>query len=369
MILLKQFAFILTSLPISLIGWNISPESILEKSKNISPKWIEKALEEDFAAFQQGFSSEDIDHCLEKISNMKDVQLNGFVRIHFRGGSIDSKPLSPLNEKEQIQLEGFLSVLDTLYQVFPLPELDFVVSLSHYADRPLLKKEISIPILAASKEKHHSKIVLIPPLWNPQREELLLSLSNSSWEEKTELAVWRGSPSDGPYGHYDWDFRNRSRLALLSKQNPDFLDARFIFEGISNPPGKGSITSNRLNSSFMIPQEQAKHKYLISIDGASAPSSLEWQLFTKSLVFKTHSNQIQWFYRGMNQELFYISFHQNCRDLIDKIYWAMIHDEEAKIIAAKSYDFAIKTLLDEELFLYLYRVLEIYAKLQGGENC
>ncbi len=292
---------------------------------------------------------------------MKDVSLNGFVRIQLQDGKVDHYPLGSLSTNEKNALEGFLIALCKLHEVLPLPNLNFILSLTPHSNRPVLRKALTVPLMAFSKEEHHPKIVLIPKLTDPDREEKLLSIAKLSWEDKNPLAIWRGSPSDGTYGHYDWDFRFRTRLALLSKRYPDLLDASFVFGPSSDNQARGRIKSYKLDGEYLTPHVQAENKYLISLDGRGASSSLEWQLFSKSLIFKAKSNQVQWFSRGLNADEHFIAFHPDSSDLMEKIDWAINQEETALKTSKNGYDFALETLLDEELFLYLYRVFDQYT--------
>jgi len=363
------FSFIL--FPSLAFSWNISLKSFSQKIEKQTPSWIEEGIDRDMSYFQNGFSSSEITLCLEKLNTMPGIELAGLVRIHFINGQLNFEPLKSLSSEQSQSLEGFLSALYLLNSIWPLPPLDFILTLNPSFDRPFLLNETFVPIFAVSKEKHNHKVLLVPRLWNPEREMLLTSLSYSScydWNSKIEKALWRGSATDGRYGFYNWDCLPRARLAFHSCHHGDSLDARLISTKILDYSLTQEIEKFNLFAPFLFPQEQSAYKYLISIDGKASPSSFEWQLFSHSLVFKNDSNRIEWFYEALKPQEHFISFNMIPNDLIDKISWARTHDSEAKSMAEKAYHFAESHLLDEEAFVYLYKLLIAYAELLNIKN-
>ncbi len=350
--------------PALIFSWNISAESFSEKMLREPPLWMRQHIERDLSLFKKGFSANDVASCLQTLKVMQGIEVAGLVRIRFANEVTRCEPLFPLNSEQSIALEGFLSALQILESFSLLPELDLIVSLCPSFDRPLLLTKTTVPVFAVSKERHNRKVVLIPRLWNPDREILFHSLCND-WERKIGKAIWRGFATDGAYRFYDWDFKPRAHLALRSRHHPELIDAALISSPALDNYIAQWLGSLSLLSSFIPPEELCHYKYLLSLDGKAAPSSFEWQLFSQSLIFKAESNQIEWFYEQLRPGVHYLPFHPDGNELVEKILWAKSHDEEARSIAENGYHFAAEHLLDEEIFIYLYHVLQTYAKLQN----
>jgi len=319
-------------------------------------------IERDLLPFQRGFSQADIFACLEKLKRVQGIELAGLISIHFTKGKGSAAPLFALNPEQLERCNGFLSALSQLDSIVPLPDLHCILCVSSAFDRPLLLRETSVPILSVSKERYNRKVVLIPRLWKEEREILFPHIS-FNWNEKIEKALWRGSPTDGPYGFFDWDCRPRARLALSARHHNALIDAAFIASTALNAYMTQWLKNLHLFSSFIPPEQQATYKYLISLDGKSSSSSFEWQLFSQSLIFKATSSRIEWFYHALLPGVHFIAFTPNGQDVIEKILWAKTHDREAREIAEAGYFFAMHNLLDEDAFVYLHLLLHQYAKL------
>jgi hypothetical protein len=346
----------------SVFSWNISSESLKKKLQNDPTPWMLQGIERDLLSFNQGFSQSDILACLEKLKRVQGIELAGLISIHFTNGKGSAVPLVALNPEQLAHCNGFLSALSQLHCIAPLPDLHLILCVSSSFDRPLLLRETSVPILAVSKERYNRKVVLVPRLWSPEREILFPPIA-FNWNEKIEKAFWRGSPTDGPYGFFDWDCRPRARLVLSARYHNALIDASFIAPTALNAYMTQWLKNLHLFSSFITPEQQAAYKYLISLDGKSSPSSFEWQLFSQSLIFKASSSRIEWFYHALLPGVHFIAFAPNGQDLIEKILWAKTHDREAREIAETSHFFAMHNLLDEDALVYLYHLLHRYAKL------
>ena len=355
------FSF-LSLFPFLAFSWDISQISLQEKLKNEPPLWMQKRIESDLTYFNQGLSSDEIDLCLKTLASMQESKNAGLVRIHFSEGIGSITPIYPINTEQTKRAEEFLSGLNLLHSLSPIPDLDLILSVSPSFDRPILLLKTSVPIFALSKERHNKKVALIPDLSNKEREAAFKTLPYD-WDKKIEKAFWRGFASDGHYGHFDWDTNPRATLCLLSRHHEELLDAGLVPSARLDNSIKYWMDRLSLLSPFTPVEEQSSYKYLLSLDGCASPSSLGWQFFTHSLVFKAESNKIQWFHDELQPGVHYIPFHPRSIDLIEKILWAQSHDENAYYIAEKGYEFAEEHLLDEELFLYLFHLIQSYSRL------
>lgn len=343
------------------VAWHVSRASMETKMQSPPPVWMVQGIQRDLAAFQGGISRARISDCIEQLKQMQGIEVAGLVLFGISQGQFSCEPLFPLSAEQRAHCDGFVSALNQLGVLFPLPSLDFLVSFNRSFDRPLLLTKTSVPVLAISKEKHNSKVVLIPRLWDPDREMHLNVFC--TWQQKVEKALWRGSATDGFYGFYGWDCRPRARLALHSRHRRDLVDMAFIPSSDLDYYMTAWMQRLDLVSSFAPSKEQAAYKYLISIDGKSAPSSFEWQLFSGSVVLKGHSDRIEWFYHALSPGLHFVPFNPSGDELIDQVLWLKSQDKKAQQIAENGYVFAMHHLLDEEALTYLYHVLQSYSLL------
>jgi hypothetical protein len=358
MISLAKLIFVFL-FPSILLGWNVSPESLEKKLNNPLTEWAKNRIATDLTAYKKGVIRSQIPVCLQKLKKLQPNLL--LVEIIERKGRFIYTPLSPLTKDQESSVEHFISALSLLHTIKPLPLLHFVLSLEPF-DRPILLKEITIPIFAVNKEKGNSKTVLIPRLFNCERENDFLK-NTLSWSEKISKGFWRGAPSDGAYTFFEWDMTPRAHLAIRFKNDENLIDAKLVLSDNIDPGIKNWMSKLNLVSTNVSPKNQSQYKYLISLDGRSSPSSFEWQLFTKSLIFKGESNKIEWFYDGLKPNTHYISFHSDGGDLAEKLRVAQQQDKASLLMGEKSYAFALQHLLDEECFVYLYKLLETYSTL------
>ncbi len=279
---------------------------------------------------------------------MQGIEASGLVRIRYSQGTTLCEPLFPLTSDQSITLQGFLS---SLLLLDSLPDLDLILSLGPSFDRPLLLMKTTVPIFAFSKEKHNHKVILIPRIQSAREFP-------SDWDHKKEIAMWRGYATDGDYRYYDWDFKPRARLALQSRFHRDLLDAAIVSSPSLDPYISRWLDNLTILSPFIPPEQMAQCKYLIALDGKAAPTSLEWQLFSHSLIFKADSNQIEWFHDLLIPGTHYIPFDPlRIDELLEKIAWAKSHDAEAKQIAENGYLFAEEHLSTESRLRYLLQLL------------
>jgi hypothetical protein len=82
------------------------------------------------------------------------------------------------------------------------------------------------------------------------------------------------------------------------------------------------------------------------------------------VTLKQESLWYQWYYRLLRPYEHYIPYEAEGADLIDKIQWAIDHDDEARQIARNANAFAKQHLKRSDVMLYFYLVLSEYSKLQ-----
>jgi|GEM_PF-1184426 len=351
-------------------GWNIAPQAFREKCASEAPAWMTQQIEKDLAPFTRyGVNAQKIENTLEAIFKVKGGEVSEIVRICLQNGKVAwwKTPFS-LSSRAQQRLSTFLSALELLTEITPLPDLDFLLSLANHYDRPLFSLYTKVPVFTICKESSFSQAILFPSgLWEPDREilfaKILQQAQTISWEERTPRGFWRGSLSE-LYTNFYWDFNGRPRLVFFSRTYPDLIDAAFIENAhmqTMDRHWKNWIENNRLIKPFVLPEDQLAFRYLIAIDGDASPASLSWQLFSGSVLLKSESTHSEWYYGGLEPFVHYLPFNPNRSDLKERIAWLQEHDDLAHQMADRAKAFAEERLSDENVFLYTYKLLKAYS--------
>ncbi len=316
------------------------------------PAWTYQRISTDFSCFQKGFSSQEITDCISTIQTLQGIENAALVRIFLTQDDLFYDSLFPLSTEENRSLDTLCIELKNLQKEYTLSPIDFLIALSPF-NRPLLLNQTTIPIFATAKEASNRKVILIPRFEKEPSHSI-------PWEQKIEKGFWQGSPTDGHYGFFDWGFSPRARLCLLSKNHKNLIDASFI-KFLS---GHLYVLESHDLVSEMTPIEvQNTYKYLFALDDASSCPDLEWQLFTSSLILKTTSHHIEWYFDGLIPGTHYLPIHLDMHDLTETLAWCHTHDKESKQIAKNGYLFANQYLTHTKKQNYLYRVLTEYTKL------
>jgi hypothetical protein len=82
---------------------------------------------------------------------------------------------------------------------------------------------------------------------------------------------------------------------------------------------------------------------------------------------KQESDEIQYFYSALKPYVHYLPIKHDMSDLLEKIQWAKTHDAECRQIAKTGRQFALDHFMPNQIYAYLYWVLDNYATLQAFE--
>jgi hypothetical protein len=166
----------------------------------------------------------------------------------------------------------------------------------------------------------------------------------TSWSDKTILkAVFRGGPSG-----CGTTIETNQRLRLTTLSSTD-LDVGIVGE-------KGTIDSNSirfdpveglsmLNTGIRSVSRldyvaQSKYKYIIHIDGNVHAYRFLTLLATGSVVLRVKSDYTSWLDSVVEPGKHYIEIKSDLSDLLEKIEWCKVHDEECSQIAETARKFA-----------------------------
>jgi hypothetical protein len=292
------------------------------------------------------------------------------VYIKIRDGQILHKTKCKLNNRLNILLKH----LNQINNIFKLPNTDLVIHLGDgFPTKNIDLDSLDGPIFVPSKSIFFNKnLILFPDVQCLEGEHIInqIELFNSSinWCSKINKAIWRGNFS----GRYKDPFLNPRYIALnLSKSIPDDLDAKLIISPKyrqKHHPLYNFIKQLILDGAsapVLDLNSQLLYKYQLLIDGntSSWMGSL-WRLFSKSCTFKVDSEYIQWYSNGLIPNKHYIPVKKDLSDFHEKMNYFIQNDSLAEKIANNAHEFATNNLRIEDIYYYIYCLLQEYSKLQ-----
>ncbi len=341
----------------------------LRKKAPEASGWMVQQIERDLSRFKdQPISRGKI------IRTAADPANDGHLLIHYsiRKNKVTAShripPDHPLTKDHLIpRMKAILSSLQNTVRKYPLPDLDFVVTIHDalhasfdfplfvMATVPGLENQILIPDFEALRGTYQ---VIKPADITDER-------SIPAWQDRKGLLVWRGGPGQHPPEGFpvstdpnEAHCLSRIKLCHLSTLHPDVIDSRFSYLGAN-----WEMLAPYLGS-FLTYPEQLSYKYHMLIDGYSCSYySSGWKFFSGSLVFKEDSKHIQWYYSQLKPNVHYIPVKEGLADLLEKIQWAKEHDEEAAQIARQGREFALSHITQDKNRAYLYHLLLAYSRL------
>ncbi|KAL3283578.1 hypothetical protein HHI36_006717 [Cryptolaemus montrouzieri] len=221
------------------------------------------------------------------------------------------------------------SLLLSLNRKAILPDMEFFVNLG---DWPLVLKDYkgtsnrTFPIFSWCGSTDSLDIVM--PTYDITESTLenmgrvmldMLSVQGNAkeqWDKRVAKAFWRGRDSS----------RERLKLIDISRKYPDIFNCSltnfFFFRDEEKIYGPKSDHVSFY--SFF------DYKYQLGLDGTVAAYRFPYLLAGGSLVFKQESKYYEHFYNDLVPYVHYVPIKNNLDDLVEKIQWAIDHDEEAK---------------------------------------
>jgi hypothetical protein len=199
---------------------------------------------------------------------------------------------------------------------------------------------LNIEILTFGKNKF-LPYTLIPDIYYLTRNGYKDSKQDLiPWDRKSNIIFWRGSSTGGHLSWDNWKSIPRIKLAMMSKETPDVLDAKLtdIVQVHENAKGLQDYLEHKGLVSDRIPfTEFHRYKYLINIDGNScAWDSMFLKLKSNSVVFHVDNDNIQWYYDSLIPWKHYIPIKPDLSDLHLKFKWALANDDTVRRIAQES---------------------------------
>ena len=200
------------------------------------------------------------------------------------------------------------------------------------------------------------------------------------WKHKVPTAVFRGA-STGCGVTIETNMRLKvSYLSVITKS--DNKDIPLLDAGITkwqlrprklkNQKYLKTIDVDNLKKKgvdlvkFMSPLDQAKHKYIIHIDGHVSAFRLSLELSMGSCILLVNSKYELWFRKLLKPMIHYIPIKEDLSDLIEKIKWCRLNDKKCKKIAKNAVKFYKKYLQKDGILDYLQNTL-VEIKRKTGD--
>jgi hypothetical protein len=342
---------------VSLMAFMIFP---LSTKRNLRA-WMDVRIQADLGAFAE-ISIKELD-AAERVFLEKKLP---FVRVKIVNGRVSST--NPEMEKQYTdRIVGYLRYLEKIQKSDGLPDADLIIALDDGFDEQILEG-INAPIFCISKAKSQTKVVAIPAMYlYPDHYKRFSKVSKRAsqlpWEDKIEVAFWRGSTTGAFYTLENWMHSLRTRLVLYAERLPETLDCAFAGVVQSSYEVGIAMKSRGLFKEASSPKSQVQYKYLIAIDGNTCASSLKWQLFSNSVVLKNESDWIEWYDTALIPYQHYIPFQADLSDLLEKIEWLKQNDNAARKIAQEAQLFVQQNFTSGGVELYIRKLLFAYSAL------
>ena len=248
--------------------------------------------------------------------------------------------------------------LDDEWQKFKLGRLFSFSTIKNYQDIPFVTPDDIIRIFKIYTADENNKCV------NTYDHEKL----DIKWEDKKEIAFWRGTSTGCGNDIYS---NARMKLAYLSNKwsdEPKILDAKIVKWAYKLKKSEKDSMFNRINTKKLnslgielgdkVPIEELyKYKYVINVDGNVGAYRLGFLFSLNSVVFIVEGKYKLWFQDKLVENKHYISVKSDLSNLKEKIWWCKNHDSECKEIAKNALKFHQETFNKENTFDYTIEMM------------
>lgn len=229
-----------------------------------------------------------------------------------------------------------------------LPDIEFFINLGDWPLEKVSIKQNPFPMFSwcGSEETHD----IVWPTYDITESTFemmsrvsldILSVQGNNgppWENKTNLAFWRGRDS----------CHERLDLVVMGRKHPGIIDAALtsMFFFPKNEKKYGKMVKHISFFDFF------KHKYQLNIDGTVAAYRFPYLLAGSSVVLKQDSDYYEHFYKDLVPNVHYIPFKRDLSNLLNQIKWAQEHDTESKEIAQNAQEFIRNHLMPKDIICY-----------------
>lgn len=188
--------------------------------------------------------------------------------------------------------------------------------------------------------------------WDKHRVSIKKAADSWMWDKKKGMAFFRGSRTSD----------ERDPLVLLSRRNPDLVDAQYTKNQAWKSP---QDTLNADPASEIALEDHCQYKYLFNFRGVAASFRFKHLFLCRSLVFHVGSEWQEFFYPSLKPWVHYVPVHVGAsqEELEELIRFFAEHDELAREIAGRGFEHVWKHLRMKDVECYWKRLLRRYGKL------
>ncbi|KAF7302801.1 CAP10 domain-containing protein [Mycena kentingensis (nom. inval.)] len=195
--------------------------------------------------------------------------------------------------------------------------------------------------------------------------------NNITWTDKTSKLYWRGMNSGGRMFGDNYHSFPRFRLIDIARKHHDIMDV--ALSAFHDDLCGDQCDADAIKKEYGIVQASSpredvyRYKYVFDVDGNSFSGRYFGLLKSGSLVFKS-TVFLEYFGEWLRPFEHYIPVLPDLSDLVEKVEWAVAHDEEAQRIQQAGKVFAERVLTDAQNDCYFALVLLEWGRLLDMAN-
>lgn len=327
-------------------------------SHSKAPDWMSTQIQKDLEAFSQKKIS------LDQMEKTFNDPAGFFIKIQFKNNHFIYSCVGDLKNQKIFahRFPPMKRAFKELTKKYRIPDLTFFLTLDDHSSCNL-----EYPLFVMSKNKHANGPILFPDFFAlangfqviPEKD---LRTFLTPWKNKQEKLIWRGATTQAIYNEENLLKIPRAILCRLSKEHPELIDAKFtiLAQGAEHIKACMEYVGKKISY-----EEIFNYKYQIWIDGNGVSySDSGWRFFTNSVLFKTESDNIQWYFGDLQPWVHYVPIKENLDDLFEKIQLIQKDDALAIKLAQNAREFALERIPREKCLEYFYHLLFAYSKLE-----
>ncbi|KAJ7459740.1 glycosyl transferase family 90-domain-containing protein [Mycena latifolia] len=189
-----------------------------------------------------------------------------------------------------------------------------------------------------------------------------------NWNDKKPIMYWRGMSNGGHIIGDNYHKFPRFRLVDIARNHSDLIDAkmtRFAESHCTDDCDRDHIIAEYdITGPQSAKEDIYQYKYLLDVDGNTFSGRYLGLLKSGSLVFKSTVFD-EYFNDWLRPYEHYVPVAPDLSDLVEKIHWAMEHEEEARLIQETGKLFTERIMTDSQNDCYFSAVLLEWARLQN----